>query len=110
MKTYGGMVVHIHVFLTSALVGCEWSASGPCRFALRERASGTHHWIAGWVNLRAGLDNTEKWKFLTLQGLKLRPLGSPARSQSLYRLRYRSTRTLSKVPLFFLDWADVSEL
>jgi hypothetical protein len=27
-------------------------------------------------------------KFLTLQGLELRPLGRPARSQSLYRLRY----------------------
>jgi hypothetical protein len=27
-------------------------------------------------------------KFLTLPGLELRPLGRPARSQSLYRLRY----------------------
>jgi hypothetical protein len=35
---------------------------------------------------RAGLDDMEKWKFLTLQRLELRPLGRPARSQSLYRL------------------------
>jgi hypothetical protein len=28
----------------------------------------------------------EKWKFLTLLGLELRPLGHPGRSQSLYRL------------------------
>jgi hypothetical protein len=32
MKTYGGVDVHIHIFLTSALVGGEWSASRPCRF------------------------------------------------------------------------------
>jgi hypothetical protein len=25
MKTYGGVEVHTHVFLTSALVGGEWS-------------------------------------------------------------------------------------
>jgi hypothetical protein len=35
---------------------------------------------------RAGLDDVENRKFLTLQGLELRPLGLPARSQSLYRL------------------------
>jgi hypothetical protein len=27
MKTYGGVDVQIHIFLTSALVGGEWSAS-----------------------------------------------------------------------------------
>jgi hypothetical protein len=37
---------------------------------------------------RAGLDDVEKRKFLTLPGLELRHLGRPARSQSLYRLRY----------------------
>jgi hypothetical protein len=40
------------------------------------------------VSPRAGLDNGEKRKFLTLPGLELRPLGHPSRSQSLYRLRY----------------------
>jgi hypothetical protein len=30
------------------------------------------------VDPRAGLDDTEKWKFLTLPGLELRPLGRPA--------------------------------
>jgi hypothetical protein len=29
MKKYGGVDVEIHVFLTSALVGGEWSASRP---------------------------------------------------------------------------------
>jgi hypothetical protein len=69
-------------FLTSAQVGGEWSASRPCRFTPGERAPGTH-WIGGWVDPRAGLDDLEKRKFLTLRGLELRPLGRPARSQSL---------------------------
>jgi hypothetical protein len=43
-----------HVFLTSALVGDEWSASCP-----RERVPGTH-WTGGWVGLIAGLDGIEK--------------------------------------------------
>jgi hypothetical protein len=50
-----------------------------------ERAPGTH-WIGGWVDPRAGSDDMEKGRFLTLLGLELRPL-SPAHSQSLYRLR-----------------------
>jgi hypothetical protein len=40
--------------------------------------SGTH-WIGNWVGPSVGLDNVEKKKFLTLAGLELRPLGSPAR-------------------------------
>jgi hypothetical protein len=32
MKTYGGVDVWIHILLTSAIVGGEWSASHPCRF------------------------------------------------------------------------------
>jgi hypothetical protein len=34
------------------------------------------------VDPRAGLDDAEKRKILPLPGLKLRPLGRPARSQS----------------------------
>jgi hypothetical protein len=40
------------------------------------------------MGLRAGLDDVEKTKYFTLPGLELPPLGRPARSQSLYRLRY----------------------
>jgi hypothetical protein len=40
------------------------------------------------VGPRAGLDDIEKRKFLTLPGLELRPVGRPARNQSLYQLRY----------------------
>jgi hypothetical protein len=87
MKMYGGVDVYIHIFLTSALVGGEWSASRPCRVNPRERALGTH-WIGGWVGPRTGLDNVEKRKFLSLLRLKVRPLGRQARSQYLYRLSY----------------------
>jgi hypothetical protein len=62
-------------FLISALAGGEWSASRPCRFTPGEGTPGTH-WIGGWVDPRAGLDDVEK----TLPGLELRPLGRPARS------------------------------
>jgi hypothetical protein len=54
MKTYGGVDVYIHIFLASALVGGEWSASRPGRFTPGERAPGTH-WIGEWVGPRAGL-------------------------------------------------------
>jgi hypothetical protein len=70
MKVYGGVDVWIHVFLTSALAGGERSASrpGPGRFTTGEKAPSTH-WIGGWVDPRAGLDDVEKRKFLNLSGL-----------------------------------------
>jgi hypothetical protein len=37
MKTYGGVIVQIHVFLTSALVGREWSSSCPGRLTTEEK-------------------------------------------------------------------------
>jgi hypothetical protein len=46
------------------------------------------------VGPRAGLDDVEKKKFLTLPGFELRPLGRTARSQSLYRLSYPGSRML----------------
>jgi hypothetical protein len=71
----------------SALAVGEWSASRHGRFTPGEKVPGTH-WIGGWVGPRAGLDDVEKRKFLTLPGLELRLLGHPGRSQSLYRLSY----------------------
>jgi hypothetical protein len=76
MKAYGGVDVYIHVFLTSAVVWGEWSASRPGRLSPRCPFD------------RLGLDDVERRKFLTLQWLELRPLGRPARSQSLYRPSY----------------------
>jgi hypothetical protein len=42
MKTYGGEDVKTHIFLTSAIIGGEWSASSPGRYTLGEKASDTH--------------------------------------------------------------------
>jgi hypothetical protein len=51
----------------------------------QERASGTHL-IGCWVSPRTSVDDVERRKILSLPRLKLRPLGRPARSQSLFRL------------------------
>jgi hypothetical protein len=59
MKAYVGLDVQTHVFLTSALVGGEWSVSRPGSFTPREKAPGTH-WLGGWVEPRAGLDDMEE--------------------------------------------------
>jgi hypothetical protein len=45
------------------------------------------------VDPRAGLEDVEKGTFLILPGFELRPLGRPARSQSLYRLCYAGSMT-----------------
>jgi hypothetical protein len=71
-------------FLTSELV--QRPASRPGRFTPGEKVRGTH-WIGGWVDLRVSLDDMENIKFLILPALELRPLGRPAGSRSLYRLR-----------------------
>jgi hypothetical protein len=80
---------------TSELAGGEWSASHLSHFTPGEKVPGTH-WIGGWVDPRAGLDNVVKREFLTLPGLELRCLGLPACSQSLYRLRYLGSYFICK--------------
>jgi hypothetical protein len=87
MKMHVGEDVQIHVFLTLALVGGDWSGTRLGRFTLGDRVPGTH-WIEGWVGPRASLDDVERRKILPLLGLELRPLGRPTHSQPLYRLRY----------------------
>jgi hypothetical protein len=44
--------------------------------------------MGSWVVPRTGVDDVERTKSLPLPDLEFRPLGRPARSQSLYRLRY----------------------
>jgi hypothetical protein len=79
MKAYGGysgrgVKVTTHFQLVPRSRKC-----GSIHPLLGERTPGTH-WIGGWVDLRSGLDDVEKRKFLTLPGLELRPLGRPASS------------------------------
>jgi hypothetical protein len=59
MKAYRGVDLYTHIFLTWALVGGEWSASRPGHFTPGDRAPGTH-WIGGWMDPRASLDDMEK--------------------------------------------------
>jgi hypothetical protein len=54
-------------FLTSVLAGGEWSDSRPGLFTPGEKPPIL---IGGWVDPRAGLDNTEERKFLSLPGLE----------------------------------------
>jgi hypothetical protein len=63
METYGGLDVYIHVFLTSALVGGECSASRPGRFTPVEKSHRTH-WIGGWAGPGTGMDDVEIRKIL----------------------------------------------
>jgi hypothetical protein len=75
------LCVAVNIFLTSALVGGEWPASRACRFTPGEIVPGSH-WLGDWVDLRTGLDDVEKRKFLASPGLGA--LCRPAHSQSLY--------------------------
>jgi hypothetical protein len=63
-----------------------WSSSNISTYP-RERVPSTH-WIEGWVGSRAGMDDVERRKILTLSGLEVQYLGQPAHSQSLYQLHY----------------------
>jgi hypothetical protein len=54
MKAYGGVDVQTQVFLTSVLVGGEWSATRPGRF------TPSTHCTGGWMNSSAGLDDMQK--------------------------------------------------
>jgi hypothetical protein len=55
MKGYVVVDLYIHIFLTSALAGGQWSASRRCRFTPGESGPCTH-WVEGWVNPSAGMD------------------------------------------------------
>jgi hypothetical protein len=65
-----GSDVYSHVFLTTEIVGGEWSASRLGRFTPGERVRGTH-FIGNWVSPRTGLEAAERRKMLSLRGLEL---------------------------------------
>jgi hypothetical protein len=104
MRTYGGVDVYINVFLTLALDAGEWSmithpplfcwGKNP-RYPLERRLGGPHNWCE-----RHGKEK----KSLPLSWLELRPLGCPALSQSLFRLRCPGSMFIirAKLMIFFL--------
>jgi hypothetical protein len=70
--------VQLHVFVTSALDGCELSALRLGHFTPGDRTP-CDHWIRGLVGPSAGLNAMEK-SLLPLRGIKLRLLGGTARN------------------------------
>jgi hypothetical protein len=92
--------VYIHVFLTIAVVGGEWSASRPGRYTHGERGCPDTHWIVGWVGRRIGLADVETRKILHLPGLEFRPHGRRTRTQSLYRHRQNGITTIINVTYY----------
>jgi hypothetical protein len=76
MGTWKETDLQIHIFLISALVGWR-SALRLSRLSSRERAPGTHC-IGGLVGPRAGLNNMEDRKFVSLLRLEFLPFSRPA--------------------------------
>jgi hypothetical protein len=61
------------------------------------------------VDPSAGVNDVEK--ILALPGLELRPLSRPARSQSLYRLRYLGSQEINKESkLAVADFKDINPM
>jgi hypothetical protein len=79
-----------------------WSSSRPGRFYPRERP-GTHC-TGGWVGPGAGLDRCGKSR---LTGIRSPDL--PARSESLYRLRYPAANYLTRQFKNYLITAKISK-
>jgi hypothetical protein len=53
MKANRGMDVEIHIFLTSALAGGEWSASRPCHFTPGKDPPVPIGWEVVWTQRRS---------------------------------------------------------
>jgi hypothetical protein len=67
MKIYMRVEVQLHVLLTLALDGGEWSASCPGCFT-PEKIVPSCHWIGGWVGSRPNLDAVEmSWTLLGVE-------------------------------------------
>jgi hypothetical protein len=80
MKAYGGMDVQIHVFLTLALAGGEWSASWPGHFTLGEKApvpAGQEvGWTPGPVWTMLGRENFRPYQDTNSDPLVVQPVAS----------------------------------
>jgi hypothetical protein len=64
--------VQTYIFLASAVVGGQWSASRPCCFTPGERAPG-NLWIGGWVDRRAVWTICRNENFLLCQDSNANP-------------------------------------
>jgi hypothetical protein len=84
------MELYVDVFLTSEIVGDEWSDSRSCRFTPWDWVPKTH-WLGVWVHQRNYVEDMEKWNLLILPGHKPWSLSCQGSSHSLYRLPYHGS-------------------
>jgi hypothetical protein len=96
-----GVEMQMHVFVPSALDGDEFSASRPGRFTLGKESPIPIGYEAEWAS-EPCLDILDR-NILSLPGIKPRFFGRPARSPSLYRLRYPGLRN-QQVPGSNMEW------
>jgi hypothetical protein len=73
---WGGVEVHVHIFLSSVVDGDKWSALRSECFTHGKTPPGTH-WIRGCVSLRVGLDDAGRENLLVLSRIEPQFLGSP---------------------------------
>jgi hypothetical protein len=81
MKTYGEWMYR-SAFLDLG-TSWRWVVNFTPRPLYPRGKSPWYLWIGGWVNVRAGLDDFEKRKSLTLPGLELQPVASRGRIRSI---------------------------
>jgi hypothetical protein len=87
MKAYGGVDVRFFDLGTSWRRMVTFTA---LPLYPGQRTPSTYS-IGGYVDLCAGLDDIEKLKIFDSTGIRTPTPNRPARSQSLYRVRYRGS-------------------
>jgi len=95
MKTYWGVEVYFHAFLTWALGGGEWSGSHAGRFTIGERTPGIHC-TGGWMGSRADLDAVVKRKTYSLYR-KSNPSSSSSSTHSLVAIQLRMVESMQNM-------------
>jgi hypothetical protein len=101
-KAYGGVDVQFHVFLASALVRGDWSASRPGRFTSGEKPRYPLDKRLGGPQNRSG-----QYGDSTLPRLEHRSLDRPARSLSLCRLQFNFSVFVSHYFHWLPSWRTV---
>jgi hypothetical protein len=90
MTAYGGVEWRWVVIFTPLPLYPRGNSS---RYPLDRRSGGPHSWSGRYGEIK-----------ILLQELELRPLGRPARSQSLYQLSYRGSWILLIVYSIYAGW------